>query len=210
MKRTTIILVIVAMGAYLTFTFYQTKAKEAAQQKVEKEKAAAFKEKAKSEIATMVSRYAAIDNWEEKLVEGDSGGEKRILTMELEKLWLTGKPILLQGFMGDVSTLNSSTYLVLIDQVPRKGLGKLKLGTKLRLSLECPKTIVDSFLSENPKASSRGALVAVIAKINTIESASLKTEGGEIEEIKRGRGKCLDMSYVGLFQDMLFEDKENK
>jgi hypothetical protein len=205
MKRIVTILIIVAFGGYLVHNYYQTKAREAVHQKAEKEKVAAFKEKTKTEIGSMVSRFGAIDNWEEKLLEGDSGGEKRVLTMELEKLWLTGKPILFQGFVRDISSLNPTSYLVLIDHLPRKGFGKLKLGTDLRLSLECPKAMVDSFLSQNAKASSRGALVAVIAKVNSIESFSLKTEGGETEEIKRGRGKCLAMSYVGLFQDMLGE-----
>jgi hypothetical protein len=205
MKRTIIILIVIAFGIYLTHNYYQTKAKKAADEKEEKEKVTAFKEKIKADIGTMVSHFVAIDDWEEKLVEGDSAGEKRVLTMELEKLWLTGKPILFQGFMKDVSSLNHTSYMVLIDHMPRKGLGKLKLGTRLRLSLECPKATVDSFLSQNPKASSRGAIVSVIAKINTIESASLKREDGESEEVKRGRGKCLDMRYAGLFQDILSE-----
>jgi hypothetical protein len=206
MKRIVIILIIIAFGGYLVQNYYKTKGKEAARQKAEKEKAAAFKEKTKTDITAMVSRFAAIDDWEEKLLEGDSGGEKRVLTMELEKLWLTGKPILFQGFVRDVSSLNPGHYLVLIDHLPRKGVGKLKLGTSLRLSLECPKATVDLFLTQNPRASSRGALIAVIAKVNSIESFSLrKTEGGETEEIKRGRGKCLAMSYVGLFQEMLTE-----
>ena len=205
MKRIVTILIVVAFAGYLIHNHYQAKAREAARQKVEKDRAVAFKEKTKAEIATMVTHFGAIDNWEEKLLEGDSGGEKRVLTMELEKLWLTGKPILFQGFVRDISSLNPTSYLVLIDHLPRKGIGKLKLGTDLRLSLECPKATVDSFLSQNPKASSRGALLAVVAKVNSIESFSLKTEGGETEEIKKGRGKCLAMSYVGLFQDLLAE-----
>jgi hypothetical protein len=205
MKRILIILMIIGFGIYLTHNYYQTKAKRVTEEKAEKERVAAFKEKTKTEIEAMVSHFAAIDNWEEKLVEGDSAGEKRVLTMELEKLWLTGKPILFQGFMKDVSSLNHTSYLVLIDHLPRKGLGKLKLGTRLRLSLECPKATIDSFLSQNPRASSRGAIVSVIARINTIESASLKREDGESEEVKRGRGKCLDIRYAGSFQDMLGE-----
>jgi hypothetical protein len=205
MKRIVILLIIVAFGGYLIYTYHHTKTTEDTQQKAERERIILLRAKIKMEIAAMAARFTAIDNWEEKLVEGDNSGEKRVSTPELDTLWLTGRPILFQGFMRNVSTLKPTTYLILIDHLPRKGLGKLKLGTKLRLSLECPKTMVDSYLAQNPRADSRGALVAVIAKINNIESASLKTENGETEEIERGNGRCLDMHYAGLFQEMLFD-----
>ncbi len=205
MKRVVVILIILGFGGYLVYNYYHTKTKEAAQQKAEQQKATAFRAKAKTEIGAMVARYEAIDNWEDRLVEGEVSGEKPISSANLEKLWLTGKPILFQGFMKVASTTKPGSYFILVEHVARKGPGKLNVGTRLRLSLECPKTVVDSYLLENPRADSRGSIVAVVAKINTIESLTVKEDSGETVEIKRGIGRCLDVRQAGFYQDMLKE-----
>jgi len=205
MRRIVMILIIIGFAGYFAYTNHQEKAKEAAREKAEKQKMVALRTQARTEIIAMATRFSANGNWEEKLIEGDKDADERVSTAELERLWLTGKPILFQGFMKVVSVGKPGTYVILIDHLPRSGVGKLKVGTTLRLSLECPKEMVDAYLSENPKAGSRGALVAVVAKISSIDSFSVKDEKGGTEEIKRGNGKCFDMRYAGLFQELLSE-----
>jgi hypothetical protein len=65
--------------------------------------------------------------------------------------------------------------------------------------------MIDSFLRINPNASSGISSVAVIAKINKIETKYHKTEEGDEEEIRTGIGQCIDiLLYNELFLEDLF------
>jgi hypothetical protein len=146
----------------------------------------------------MVSKYNAADDWENKLK-----GRTAVLTMELENLWLINRPILFKGEIKDISTLDADNYLMTLD-------GRPKTGTQLALTLKSPKTMIDSFLSTYPKASSGISSVAVIAKISKIDTNYRMTEEGYGEEktmteekIITGVGQCID---ILLYNEFSYED----
>ena len=137
----------------------------------------------------MVSDFGAVDNWDEKLSEGEKSGEK-ILTMELEKLWMTDRPILFVGSMEDVANADDqNAYSIFMDY---RGKSWGNFSSRLSLSLRCPKTLFDTFLKEHPSVLSEANDVAVIAKINKVESHVQQTEEGD-KAIKVGIGLCLDI-----------------
>lgn len=134
----------------------------------------------------MVSKYKAVNDWEDKLREKSQQRGKRILTMELENLWLTNRPILFKGSIKDISNLDVNYYIMKLDV-------KSRLSGEMALTLKSPKNMIDSFLSAHPKASSDVSIVAVIATIDRIDTNYRKTEEGDEEEIRTGVGRCVDI-----------------
>jgi len=110
MKRIILILIVVAVGAYFTYNHFEGKARERDEKKVEKERVKKLKNSVRDSVAKMASKFGAIDDWERKLSEKRSGKNFRILTIELEKLWLTHKPILFKGYIKDIYSLDRNTY----------------------------------------------------------------------------------------------------
>ena len=195
MKRIILILLVVAVGAYFTYSHFEGKAKEKAERKAEQERVQKLRESVRAAVSKMVSNFGAIDDWERKLREGSTGASsgRRILTMELESLWMTDKPILFKGHIKDIATLDHNTYSMWLDK--QYDLSKPSFKPKFALFLKCPKTMIDSFLGAYPAAKEIFANVAVIAKIEKIESRSEYTKEDEEVETKIGFGQCLDLLY---------------
>jgi hypothetical protein len=107
------------------------------------------------------------------------------------------------GNLEEVSTLDEQNYILRIgpDFLPNLILDYSPPSTdQLRLELECSKPMVDSFLKENPNVLSPPCIfdnrVAVIAKISKVETRFVLSVVGTKEEIKIGKGRCLDLLYV--------------
>jgi hypothetical protein len=206
-----IILIVVAVGGYFINDYYQGKAKEKAEQIARKAVRQENREARHAEIDQIVSKYNAVNDWEDKLREESPGKRKdkeKILTMELENLWLINKPILFKGEIKDISSLDTDNYLMTLD-------GRPKTGTQWALTLKSPKTMIDSFLNAHPKAASHGFTVAVIAKINKLDTNYRVTEEGygeektiEEEKIITGVGQCIDIIlYSESFYETLLEER---
>jgi hypothetical protein len=190
MKRILVILVVVAVGGYFTYDYYQ--------EKVNAEAARAENERKKqlrdSEIALMVNEHNADDSWEGKLGSGRQNIGRQILTMDLEKLWLVNKPIMFKGCIEDISSYDRNNYRIKLSGLPR-------LDTQLALDVISPKHIIDSFLAAHPKEPRFSAVVAVIAKIDRIETMHINTDEGK-KEIKIGIGQC---QGIRIFRDWIFD-----
>ena len=196
-KRIVIILIVVAVGGYFVSDYYQGKAKKKAEQ-IARETALQEKREARhAAIDQMVSKYNAVNDWEDKLREESAGKKKykeEIVTMELETLWLINRPILFRGTIKDISTLDTDNYLMTLD-------GPWKTGTQWALALKSPKTVIDSFLSTHSEEALDGSTpVAVIAKISKIDTNYRVTEEGYGKEktitegkIITGIGQCIDI-----------------
>jgi len=200
MKRIAPILVLVfiiaAVGAYFVHGHFESRAKEKARQ----EKKAKLKESTRAAIKKMASKFDAIDDWDEKLSEGSTSKDKKsILTMEVEKLWLTERPILFVGRIDDVANADDpNAYSITMTY---SGKSQDHFDNPLALAIKYPKALFDSFLKEHPKALSD---VAVIGKISKIENHDRKTEEGEIEVTKVGIGLCLDLMELPPFSSYWF------
>jgi hypothetical protein len=201
MRRIIVILVVVVVGGYFVYDYFQGKAKEKTEEIARTEAYKKKRESIRVTVTQMVTKHNAASDWEDKLRKGSGTERKKILTMDLENLWLTNKPILFKGRIKDISTLDDSNYLMTLN-------GLSRFSTKLTLTLKTPKNMIDSFLNVHPKVSSGISTVAVIAKINKIETKYRKTEEGDEEEIRTGVGQCIDiLLYSELFLEDLLEER---
>lgn len=194
MKRAIAIIVVLLIGAYFVNLYIENKKKEYAK-KAEKERIEIATREA---VSQLVERTNAIANWEKDLSQGDKFRVTPILTVELERLWLTDRPIIFFGTIKDIATSDHDNYRI---EIERSFLSNIDypFSTELQLSLQCPKSRVDSFLRDHPdllKEPLSG--VAIIADIDKIETKIVNGSEGEQEEIKIGKGKCIDMLYTGV------------
>ena len=203
MKRIIIILFVVAVGSYFTYNYFHNIAKEYENKKATQEAHQKERESQHAAIARMVSKYNAADDWGDKLRGGRTDEREKILTMDMENLWLINRPILFYGKIKDISNIDGSSYLMTLDGLGRFSAALVGLYNcggsckNISLRLKCPKNMIDSFLSANPKASSHIiSAVAVIAKISKIETNLRKTEAGDEEEIKTGVGQGIDILMI--------------
>ena len=149
-------------------------------------------EATRQRVSEMVIKYGAIDDWEETLSNREIRIGK-IMTYELENLWLTEKPILFIGSIEDISNLDDDYYSVQID---KSWYGSsFLLGADLQLKLKCKKEIVDGVIKMSNGAVLEWGAVAVIGKIQEIQSVTTVVD--YIESVVRiGKGDCMAMEYV--------------
>ena len=184
-----LIIVIILIGAYFVNNFLENKTKEDA----EKTKEKAAEKDTKVSVSEMVARTNAIDTWEKALFKGESFRVAPVLTVELERLWLTDRPILFIGTIKDIATIDKENYRIEIGG-SLFNVGLFSIATDLRLALQCPRQKVDLFLGAHPnlfKEFENG--VAVVADIDEINTKLVSGREGEEEKIKIGNGRCIDM-----------------
>jgi len=195
MKRAIWIIVIILIGGYFVNNYLEKKTRK----KAEDAEAKRIEETTKASVAEMVARTNAIDTWEKALSKGEKFRLELILTVELERLWLTERPILFIGAIKDVVTLDKENYRIEIERSLFSSLQHM-FGTELQLVLQCPKQKVDLFLKEHPNLFKDFGFkngVAVVADIDEIDTKLVSGAEREREYIKIGKGKCIDMIYMG-------------
>jgi hypothetical protein len=198
MKRAIWIFLTLLMSAYFVNSYLENKAKREAEKAEEKR----IEKTIKAAVAQLVERNNAVHNWEKELSKGEKFRLEPILTIELERLWLTDRPILFVGSIKDISTIDQDNYRIKIKRNLFSSF-KYMFETELQLLLQCPKQKVDSFLKDYPdlfKDFGYKNGVAVVADINETETIIVPGSEGEREEIKIGKGKCIDILYTGHVQ----------
>ena len=189
------IVIVLAIGFYLLNVYLQKRAREEAERK----KTQRIEQSIRSNVDQMVLRYNAVNDWVEKLCKGEKFRTDKILTIELERLWLRQNPILFIGSIQDVSTIDGQSYQLRIERTLFSNLEQI-LFTELGLELKCSKNMLDSFLAQHPQLFSNFGFkngVAVVAKIDHIKTDFFKGKQADKEEIKVGVGDCIDITYTG-------------
>jgi len=183
---------------FIADTCDKQKADAAAQKaNVEREK-----RKILAAISKISEKHNAADGWEAALCKGEDYRHTPILTIELERLWQSGRPILFIGTIKDISSASSDTYRVVLEKSPYDL--KYMFVTDLRLSLTIRKGTMDSFLKQNPNLQSDDDLsngVAVIAGIDSIVASDEADGGGSRKEVRTGQGRLIEIVFAG---DLLF------
>lgn len=198
LKRFVLALVVLAICAYFVNSYLETRARKRA----EREKAEREEQYIRSTVSQMVSRFDAVDDWEQRLCKGERVRTEKILTIELERLWLGKRPILFIGAIEDIATIDERTYTLRIERSLLTNL-KHMFFTGLGLELKCSKSMLDPFLKSHPKMFSNLGLmngVALIAKVDQIKTEFFKGEEGIKEEVRVGVGHCLYIIYTGKVQ----------
>lgn len=157
-----------------------------------------FENKNKMAISELAKRYNADDSWPKALAKGEDFRIASVLTIELEKYWLTDRPIIFLGFIKDIMSEDLDNYRIIVDESFM--ISDYNFSTEIQLSLVCPRLKFDSFIKEHPDYfDGQFQLlngVALVAKIDKIEIRyKMGTEGNE-EEVRIGKGKCLDLMYI--------------
>ena len=121
-----------------------------------------------------------------------------ILTIELEHLWQSDRPILFIGSIKDILSRVDGDYQVLVE----RDLFTLEpmFATELRLSLRARKAYIDLFIAKHPKLFADSGFtsgVAVLAKVRAIETSEERGEDGERVDVKTGLGELLEIRYTG-------------
>lgn len=193
-KRVIWVIVIILITAYVINNYLQKRSKEKEKKAEEKRIEIAVKRS----VADLVKVTNAIDGWEQVLSKGETYRMAPILTVELEKLWMAGRPIIFIGSIKDIVTLDKENYQIEIG----RSLFNFKhfFGTKLLLLLKCPKPKIDSFLKAHPDIFKEMGFmngVAVVADIKNIDTKRIHDDEGETHEAKIGVGNCIDLAYTG-------------
>ena len=186
------IIIVLAVSGYFANSCVEKKAKREA----ENTEAKRIEEATRSAVSAMVSRTGAVDDWERNLSKGERFGSKRILTVDLERLWLQNRPILFIGFIKDIATYDEAHYTVLVERSLFNSLDYM-FDTELEVSLRATKSRIDSFLEEHPSGFGFADDVAVIADVKTIQTAYIPGEEGGREEVKIGEGELIDIIFLG-------------
>jgi hypothetical protein len=190
-------LVILGICGSLVNKYLNNRTKEIA----EREKAERSRQKIASTLKEMVTHFNAIDDWEKELAKGENLRTSKILTIELERLWVHERPILFCGAIEDISTIDDKSYSV------RIGRGLMNINymflTNLVLVLRCSKSKIDDFLEKHPRLFSDLGLtknVAVIARITQLKTEYYSDEEGSRQESRVGIGNCLAIMHMGQIQ----------
>lgn len=181
--------------AALLFTIYL---KQTARRETEETERAAREREVRNAVAEAAQRHNAITDWAERLSQGERYRLSPVLTIELEELWQSDRPVLFIGSIKDISSANADTYTVTLEQSLYNM--DYMFSTDLRLSLSAPKSMIDEFLDQHPDLFTGVGFdngVAAIARITRISSAQEIGEGRERIEIKTGEGDSLDLIYTG-------------
>lgn len=188
------IVVAVAIGVFFVNKLLDDRAKRDAQR--------AERHRVEQETKTVVSKMAADSNavadWDKRLSKDENYRMSPVLTIELEQLWLGDRPILFIGSIKDISSGVGGDYLVLME----RGLftSDPMFTTELRLSLHAPKALIDPFLAKHPKLFADSGFnngVAVVTKVQAINTSDERGEDGERVEVKTGLGELLGIQYTG-------------
>ncbi len=187
MKRAFLFIILILLA--VTLIFYAVSRNRAYKAQIESEKT----QKEKNLIAAVENlkdRHNAFDWAKELSNDRDDRFFKPVLTLELEKLWLTDRPTLFIGSIRDISTLDQNRYVLKLS-----GFWLMRLDYGLELI--CSKQTIDSLLEKHPDVV--GGInngIAVIAKIKNIKSVSVSKNEGETENMRIGEGEAIDIIYV--------------
>ena len=156
----------------------------------------------RSKIESLANNTGANRDWVGAL---ENGGEVRltpILTLELEKAWIEGGPILFSAVISDISTFSENKYKIDFEQSFLESI-RLSVFTELKLSLIAEKSYIDNFMVSNPSvrdATGLGNSIAVAARIDSIESSFYLDQDNDKIEVKSGVGELLGLEFLGDFE----------
>jgi hypothetical protein len=195
MKRTALVIVALIAIGFVVRWYFDLKAEEEIQ-RIEQERR---KEEVKLDVTNMVLRAKANSTWPHELCLGEGFRYERVLTVELERCWLAGQPILFVGTINDIASEADTLYRLSL------GMSLLWAGgcftmTELQLQLFTPKHLIDTLLNNHPDLLGAAGFsgIAVVAQIDTVRTEYILGDGGDRATIKVGEGKLLAFVYTGL------------
>ena len=152
----------------------------------------------KNKISDLLKKTNANYQWNKELAKGESFRLEPILTIELEKVWITKTPISFKGRIKDITTENNESYIVDFKQSIMTEYNLF--NTDLELRMTAPKSIIDRLLEKYPTLLTENQYddnIIVIAKITSIEKKYIQSDDNVVKDVKVGIGEILDIMYIG-------------
>jgi hypothetical protein len=196
LKTTIFALVIAGVALWLLNLYFRGQEKQS-KAEAAREQWQATIDSTRQSVRRMVQRYAAIDDWEAKLIR--SGWRASLVyTVELENLWISPRPIVFVGLLSDARHGNSDTeYEIQLDR-GYCSYTEHYFTTDLVLSLRSAKAVVDSVLIRLQRvAASEDPGIAAIARVERIHTEYLPDINGKSRRVLVGEGELIALSFVG-------------
>ena len=97
---------------------------------------------------------------------GGSFAPDHLVTLDLERVWLTSKPILFIGRLADLATADSDNYRVIVehDFSPRLTF----VLQRVRMETMCPRAALSAVASARKEDPSRRGAIAVAVKVRGV------------------------------------------
>lgn len=194
MRRVISIIVFLLVAGYFVNSCIQNEKKEAAARfEVEAEE-----REAEDVVLGLESTTGATRAWVEGLRSERHIRRDPVLTVELERLWLTSDPILFLGELIDVVSKTDSQYLVTVKR--SRLLNRPRFATELQVTLSAPKGVIDDFMKQHGEFSNGSGQrkgVAVAARIYGLRSSSLLDSEDKPVDVRIGEGELLGIVYTG-------------
>ena len=146
-------------------------------------------------FAELLKKHNAVDSWDKDICQGEAARTTPVLTMELEKVWLTDRPILFVGKIRDIKTEDKDNYRLIVDRdiFWAAALSRPLVRTGLEIWALCPKSLLESFVRMNPDYLDAENGIALVVKIDSIEPLEGADKDAGRESGRVGKGKCLDL-----------------
>lgn len=174
------------------------------EKRINKIKEEKVKQDINASIQQSVLKFNANTDWIAELNKGKSHYiNNPILTYELERVWLTEKPILFTGKISDIKIKNKDEYTVTVSR--DFYINKTNFTTDIELILTASKNDIDLFIKNHDAIDNHSLYkgIVVIAKINSVSSQYLLDSSNTKHEVKIGNGKMLDIQFIGYYRNML-------
>jgi hypothetical protein len=150
------------------------------------------------EVLRRANSVNAVIDWPDHLAAGQAMRISPVLTIELQDLWLAGRPILFVGKVDDVARTAVNRYTI---KATYGGLERSHdfTSSDLRIIVDCDSQLADPIVRAltKPDDYSIDADVAIVARI---EQVTQKPAGDSEENSKStltGLGSCVDALYLG-------------
>lgn len=180
--------------SYCGYTTWQ----DIQERKGKSESRTAIAEAKESALNAEISRRAALHNafvdWPTRLAGDESIRISKVLTAEVQELWMAGQPILFVGQLDDISHAAAGFYLV---NATYDGLGTkpMFLAADLRVSVECTEQLAASIVAShrNTDQFSITPDIALVVQIYRVTQLTNEDSDGISSSVITGFGTCLDI-----------------
>ena len=123
-----------------------------------------------------------------KKVDALTSGGANLMTFQLEKLWITPKPILFLGEIEDIQR-EGKGYNIKI----KNSFHEPSLFFEINLSISCPAGLTEGFvryMEEHKEEYDFEKPIAIITKISSVVTEK-KLSDGKMSDVKVGIGQCV-------------------
>ncbi len=188
---------LVLIGTFFAYLFYEGSQRKHKEQ-VERETRHAA---ARDRLQAFARSTNSSAEWEGGDGRGGSLALDKMLTVDLERTWLTVNPVLFVGAVVDVSSVNANEYRLQVQYRPTWR--TILLSKEFHIDVACPKEkaqpILDAIRGSNAR-NFGGPGVAVAAKIDQLRR---EVQTGESDKtVITGVGNCVDLLYIGNLIDV--------